>query len=214
MHFGFSYVGLLFLVLLLVPNLLWTKHQPRDYGEYAKKENRTLVALERIGEVLVSCLVLIFRDFNVQTGSPRLFWLAGVFALMILYEIFWVRYFRSEKTMADFYRSLAGVPVAGATLPVAAAALLALYGRNPILLAAVILLGIGHIGIHLQHRKALSERIAEETDKASTEKRKGGAYGAGNEPNTREAKTDDAAEACDSGGALQHPQPSDGGLDL
>jgi hypothetical protein len=31
--------------------------------------------------------------------------------------------------------------------------LLAIYGRNPLLFAAGIILGIGHIGIHLQHRR-------------------------------------------------------------
>ena len=74
-------------------------------------------------------------------------------SLMMCYELYWVRYFRSEKTMRDFYSSFLGLPVAGATLPVAAFFLLAVYGRNPALMAAVILLGIGHIGIHLMHRK-------------------------------------------------------------
>ena len=27
MQFGFSYVGLIFLVMLMVPNLIWTKHE-------------------------------------------------------------------------------------------------------------------------------------------------------------------------------------------
>ena len=27
-HFGFSYTGLIFLLMLTVPNLIWTKHQP------------------------------------------------------------------------------------------------------------------------------------------------------------------------------------------
>jgi tryptophanyl-tRNA synthetase len=31
MHFGFSYVGLIYLVMLMLPNLLWTKNQPKDY---------------------------------------------------------------------------------------------------------------------------------------------------------------------------------------
>ena len=31
MHFGFSYVGLCFLLMLFVPNLLWTKQMPKDY---------------------------------------------------------------------------------------------------------------------------------------------------------------------------------------
>ena len=72
---------------------------------------------------------------------------------MILYEIYWIRYFRSEKTMKDMYSSILGVPVAGATLPVLAFGLLAVYGGNLPMLIAVIILGIGHIGIHLQHRK-------------------------------------------------------------
>ena len=153
MHFGFSYVGAIFLVMLFVPNLLWTRHKPKDYDSYAKNENRLLLALERIGEVAVSCLVLIFRDFNPHGLSPWLLWLAAALVLMILYEVFWLRYFRSGHTMRDFYSSLLGVPVAGATLPVAAAECIAIYGGNPFLLAAGIVLGIGHIGIHLQHRE-------------------------------------------------------------
>ncbi len=158
MHFGFSYVGMIFLIMLFVPNLFWTRHRPEDYDKCARNENRLLLLLERIGEISVSCLVLIFSDFNVRGLSLWLLWLLGALILMILYESFWVRYFRSDKTMLDFYRGFLGVPVAGATLPVAAALLIAVYGVNPLLLAAGIVLGIGHIGIHLQHRKeALGE---------------------------------------------------------
>ena len=74
------------------------------------------------------------------------------FALMVLYEIFWIRYFRSEKT---FYSSILGIPVAGATLPVLAFCLMAIYGKNILLGVAVIILGIGHIGIHLMHKKEI-----------------------------------------------------------
>ena len=153
MHFGFSYVGLLFLLMLFVPNLLWTKHMPKDYEQYAPNESKILLALERVGEVAVTALVLIFRDFNVQGLEPRLLWLIGAFVVMLLYECFWIRYFRSGKTMRDFYSSLLGVPVAGATLPVAAFFLLGLYGGNAVMLLGSVILGIGHIGIHLAHRK-------------------------------------------------------------
>ena len=157
MHFGFSYVGLIFLVLLFVPNLFWTKHKPQDYDRYAKNENKVLLALERIGEVTVSALVLIFRDFNPHGWNLWLLWLVAAAVLMALYELFWIRYFRSEKTMKDFYRSILGVPVAGATLPVLAALCIAVYGGNPFLLAAGLILGVGHIGIHLGHKKELNE---------------------------------------------------------
>lgn len=155
MHFGFSYVGLVFLLLLMVPNLLWTKRQPAGYEDYVNRENKLLLILERIGEAAVTVLVLIFRDFNLSPLSPWSLWLAGSFLLMVLYEVWWVRYFRSERSMADFYSSILGIPVAGATLPVAACLLLAVYGRNPLLFTAGVVLGIGHIGIHLEHRKEI-----------------------------------------------------------
>ena len=155
MHFGFSYVGLIFLVMLMLPNIMWTKNQPKDYEKYVVNENKVLLAFERVGEVLVSGIALIFSDFNIKPWSNWSWWLVMAFALMILYEIFWIRYFRSEKTMKDFYSSILGIPVAGATLPVLAFCLMAIYGKNILLGVAVIILGIGHIGIHLMHKKEI-----------------------------------------------------------
>jgi len=48
------------------------------------------------------------------------------------------------------------IPVAGATLPVCAFFMLGIYGGNALLLIAVTILGVGHIGIHLQHRNEVS----------------------------------------------------------
>ena len=155
MHFGFSYIGLIFLILLFVPNILWTKHKPEGYDTYAAKENRILLRLERVGQVAVCCLVLIFSDFNWQGPSLWGLWLLAACLCMTLYEIFWVCYFRSTQTMGDFYRSLLGIPVAGASLPVMAFLCLGIYGRNICLILAVIVLGIGHIGIHLGHKKEI-----------------------------------------------------------
>ena len=153
MHFGFSYIGLIFLLMLFIPNIIWAKNKPENYDRYAENENKVLLFLERAGEITVSGMVLIFKDFNPQGLNIRLLWLAAALLLMIFYELYWIRYFRSEKTMKDFYRSFLGIPVAGASLPVAAVLLIAVYGRNPLLFAAGIILGTGHIGIHLGHRK-------------------------------------------------------------
>ena len=158
MRLGFSYVGLLYLLMLMIPNLIWTRNKPQDYERYAAGENRILLGLERTGEVLVTCTVLVFQDFNLRAWEPWSFWLAASFALMLLYEAFWIRYFQSKRTRADFYRSLLGIPVAGATLPVAAFALLAVYGKNPVLLLSVAILGVGHIGIHLAHQREIGKQ--------------------------------------------------------
>jgi uncharacterized membrane protein len=153
MHFGFSYVGLVYLAMLMIPNIIWARNKPENYEQYAGKENRMLLALERIGEVLVSAVALVFSDFNLRTRNAWCVWLVLSFVLMLLYEAFWIRYFRSGKTMHDFYRGFAGIPVAGATLPVAAFFLLGVYGRNIPMLLSTVILGIGHIGIHLAHAK-------------------------------------------------------------
>ncbi len=157
MHLGFSYIGLLFLVMLMVPNIIWTKNQPLDYEKYVVNENKVLLLLERIGEVLVSCISLIFADFNIRSWTAWSWWLVLAAVLMILYEVYWIRYFKSKKTMHDFYRSLLGIPVAGATLPVCAFFLLGVYGKNSFMIAAVIILGIGHIGIHVNHLREIKK---------------------------------------------------------
>ena len=153
MHFGFSYIGLILLIMLFVPNALWTKNKPEGYDTYVSNENKILLALERAGEFIVTPVAVMFSDFNPRGLDPMLSLLILSFLFMVIYEAFWIRYFRSSRTMADFYSSTLGIPVAGATCPVVAFFLLAIYGGNIILLAGSVILGIGHIGIHLAHAK-------------------------------------------------------------
>lgn len=155
MHFGFSYVGLVMLLMLFAPNLLWAKNKPRDYEKYVDNENKVLRGLERAGQVGVTALCLVFSDFNMGTPSVWSLWLLAAAVLMVLYEVFWMGYFRSERTMGDFYRTRFGIPLPGAVLPVVAFFLLAVYGKNLFLGIAVVVLGIGHIGIHLGHRREI-----------------------------------------------------------
>lgn len=165
-HFGFSYIGLIWLFMLMIPNLLWTKNKPAGYEESAAKENKVLLVFERIGQVLVTVFALIFSDFNINPKSrstSSLIILVISFLLMVCYELYWIRYFKSEKTMKDFYSSFLGIPVAGATYPILAFFVLGLYGSNSFLLIAVTILGIGHIGIHLQHRNKIINKNNKKT---------------------------------------------------
>lgn len=161
---GFCATGFLFLLMLFVPNIIWArKAKPDGYDESARKENKLLLILERVGEVLVSTSLVIFTAIN-----PKVMFLEGLhfewkliiwmtaFALMVLYECYWIKYFRSSKTLKDFYMSFAGFPVAGATLPVIACLLLGIYSGNVIVIGAAVILGIGHIGIHVMHRKEIA----------------------------------------------------------
>lgn len=155
MHFGFSYIGCLFLLMLFIPNMLWSQNKPIDYERYVQNENKILVFLERIGEIAVTCLALICGDLQINAfTSWSLFLLLACF-FMLLYEMYWLRYFKSERTQQDFYSSFLQIPVAGATLPVLAFLCLGIYSQNLYLIIATIILGIGHISLHYQHQREL-----------------------------------------------------------
>jgi len=153
MCFGFSYIGLTWLIMLFVPNFIWTKNKPQAYEEYSRNENKALLVFERVGEFIVTAVVLVFSDFNFKGWN---FWLIvlGISSLfMILYDIAWVRYFKSRHLMKDFYRGFCGMPLALATYPVFAFLLLGIYGGNILMCLGSIILGVGHIGIHAQHAR-------------------------------------------------------------
>lgn len=154
-HLGFSYIGLIYLLMLFIPNIIWTKNLPKDYNEVVGNESRILLLFERIGQALVTCSAIIFSDFNINNFNLWSIWLLASFIIMIMYEINWLKYFLSNKSLKDFYSSFFGIPVAGATLPVLAFLLLGIYGKNIWLIISIIILGIGHIGIHLQHLQEL-----------------------------------------------------------
>ena len=154
-HFGFSYIGLLWLLMLWIPNTIWAKRKPEGYNPSG--ESKILLAFERVGQVLCTAAILLFTDYNPDALVPWTAWFIASVALMVLYEVFWARYFRSRQTVADFYRPLFRIPVPGAILPVVAFLLLGIYGRVIWLIIATTILGIGHVGIHMQHIRKLKE---------------------------------------------------------
>ena len=156
-HLGFSYVGLIYLIILFVPNSIWAKNKPAGYGELVKKEKKILLVFERAGQVCVTCCALIFRDFNIMPFSCQSWWLIVSALCMLLYIVFWIRYFTKGKTLENFYKNLFCIPVPGASLPVAAFLLLGIYGRVIWMIISITVLGVGHIGIHTQYLRMMKQ---------------------------------------------------------
>lgn len=124
---------------------------PDGYSEIVKEENRILLLFEKVGEVTVTCCAVIFKDFNITKLSIWSFWLIASFIAMLLYELSWLRYFKSEHTLKDFYGSFLCIPVPLASLPVIGFLLLGIYGKVIWMIISILVLVVGHIGIHLQH---------------------------------------------------------------
>ena len=50
MRLGLSYVGLIYLVMLFVPNIIWAHgRQPKGYEQYVKNENRICTSYRYAG---------------------------------------------------------------------------------------------------------------------------------------------------------------------
>lgn len=155
MQFGFSIVGVVFLAMLFMPNIRWAKNQPLGYDELSRRENKTLLMFERVGQVLATTSAVVFvcpRGFSF----PWFLWLVAAFLLMLLYEVAWARYFKGGERLDGMYQPLGPIPIPIASLPVAALVLLGVWYQSPITVIAAIILGIGHIGIHLEHLRELS----------------------------------------------------------
>ena len=144
------------MLLLEIPNIMWARRKPAGYDPSG--ESRALLICERAGQVLCTASILCFSDTNPHGWEPWLAWLLASACLMLLYEGFWLRFFRNGRKLSDFYRPLLGIPMPGATLPVAAFLLLGVYGKLIWLIAASLILAVGHIGIHLQHIKKLRRK--------------------------------------------------------
>ncbi len=156
MQFGFSIVGVAFLLMLFVPNIKWAKSQPLGYEELQRQEDKVLLALERVGQVATTCTAVVFvcpQGFSF----PWLVWLIAAFLLMVLYEVAWVRYFRGGQKLDGMYQPLGPIPVPIASLPVATFVLLGVWYQSAVAVISAIILGIGHIGIHLGHLHELTE---------------------------------------------------------
>lgn len=154
MQFGFSIVGVAFLAMLFVPNIRWAKNQPQGYEQIAAHEDKTLLMLERAGQVLTTTSAVVFvcpQGFSL----PWLLWLLAALLLMVLYEVAWVRYFKGGERLDGMYQPLGPIPVPIASLPVAAFLLLGIWYQSPIAVFSAVILGIGHIGIHLGHLREL-----------------------------------------------------------
>lgn len=154
-HLGFSYIGLVYIIMLFIPSIIWSKNKPVNYD--STNENKILITLERIGQIFSTSFILIFNDFNISSFSIWSLWFILSFSLMILYEIAWFKYFKSERKIEDFYNNFCKIPVPLATLPVAALLLLGIYGNVIWLILSSLIFGIGHIGIHIQHLNSIRQ---------------------------------------------------------
>ena len=89
--------------------------------------------------LIIACMSLfvIVRFDGFRSDKPYHFAMEPIFRenrinenIMIMYEAWWIRYFRRGRRLSDFYSSFCGIPLAGAVLPVIAFFMPGMYGKR------------------------------------------------------------------------------------
>lgn len=121
-------------------------------GGASGNEPLAYVLLERVGQVGVFLSPLLYPIHVVSTID--LVCLVGMAVALGLYYACWTRYYAKGRKRSLLYRSLIGIPIPMALTPVVYFLFAAEILRSPVLLAAAVILGAGHIPITLMQRKA------------------------------------------------------------
>jgi len=141
---SFHASGLILTAAVLAPNLLMLFRQPVQVPEPAARPRGWAVVLAAEAAGRIGCFVLpVFRPFPAGGGNLPLAVLMG-FCLAV-YWFCWIRYVRRGCAYRLLFAPLLGIPVPMAVFPVLYFILAGAWIGSVPLLAAGILLGLGHV---------------------------------------------------------------------
>lgn len=162
-RFGFSWLGVAFVVALFVPNIVWARRRPRS-ADPQWGQSTVMLSLERLGQVLICAAAITCAKLQLGPwrAASQLVVAAAIF--MLAYEVWWFRYFKAHRGDPGFYTGFQYIPMSGASLSLASFLLLGIFAQDLLLIASVGILAIGRAGVDQEHRKA--ERMRQEDEKA------------------------------------------------
>ena len=138
---GFSVVGLLIAVAILLPNVLLIAFPPRGRPLPSVSAGLVFTILERAGQL--GCLVALVLAGEAFDGRPVAFAIV-ISVFVAAYWGLWGRYLRTRRAGLLFSPWLR-IPIPMAVFPVLAFATAALWSLSPWLGLAALVLAIGHL---------------------------------------------------------------------
>lgn len=141
---GFHFISVVFLSVILLPNLLFYVFKPKDIPTI-KKEPIVLTIIENIGRITSFIIPLIYgkqisnQDFNYLTIIMLIF--------ILVYYICWVRYFIKGRKFSLLFNPLWHIPIPMAIFPLLYFLFMSIWIQSLILGIAVVIFAIGHLSI-------------------------------------------------------------------
>ena len=139
---GFSIIGLLIAIFILIPNLLFVIFPPKNIPDGLKDAGIIFTLLERIGQV--GCIVILSISLHNYQNLNIDIWFGLMVLCIIIYYSLWIRYVIKGHDFSLCFKPLMFLPIPMAILPVLAFVFAALWGKSIYLGIAVVLLAIGH----------------------------------------------------------------------
>lgn len=144
MPVGFSMVGTLIAVFMLLPSLVFfTWFPPIRVPHGLRESNRIFTILEKAGQVGSLVFLAISKDFFPPSHGSTIVMLLMVVCIVIYYGL-WFRYLKDGQSFASLYKPFMIVPIPLAVFPVLAFGFAAWWGQCVWLGVSTALLAIGH----------------------------------------------------------------------
>lgn len=92
----FNYIGLILVVLLLIPNIIFAF---KNKGEHNKQNNKALEIFEQIGRygsMLFMVLNIPFITFGYYFACGQILYIVINFALMLAYYLSWIIFWKKD----------------------------------------------------------------------------------------------------------------------
>lgn len=149
MKFGFSIVGLIVFIIPMLINILYFMLPPANIDNNEEKNNKFLELIEQGSRVLFAIAICFFISNTELNYKSSLLYVSIIF--LILYYIVWIRYFMNGRDIKILGEKFMFVPMPLAVFPVLYFLFAALWMKNYVAFAIMIIFGIAHNIISYQN---------------------------------------------------------------
>jgi len=144
-YFGFSWIGLVVIFLILVPNIFYFILPPTNVLQDANSEGIMLSILEHGSQMVMFFLfIFLIRDKKIEVN---LFYMISMSIFLLLYYYLWSRYFMAGCDYTLLSKSLFGIPAPMAVFPIAYFLLSALWFGNWPAFGTTLIFGAAHLAV-------------------------------------------------------------------
>lgn len=142
---GFSWVGLVIAIILILPSIIFFTYFPPTDAIEIIETKKVYTIFERVGQIGSFMSLVISKDYLLL--SNRNIWFYFMLIGIIIYWILWIRYVIKGRETKYTLIPFLGIPIPLAVIPVCIFIFAALWGNCIWLGVFGIIFAIGHLKV-------------------------------------------------------------------